>query len=118
MAVEQLDTQMQYEAQSTATKASNFRAMMYAKADPGVRANMRASTRWDYLSEYVGYFIDYYRFLLFAILLAAVGLVMIGVLWPLGLLMIALAGKYKNMSWWDDFIVRKFGKNRTIIQFN
>ncbi|MEW5955516.1 MAG: hypothetical protein AB1626_03200 [Candidatus Micrarchaeota archaeon] len=118
MPVEQLDPQLQYEAHSAPATPQFYRAMTYARADRGVRANMRASTRWDYLCEYAGYYIDHYRFLLFAVILVAGGLLMLGVFWPVGLLMIALGAKYKNTSWWDDFIVRKFGRDRTIIQFN
>ncbi|NYZ75276.1 hypothetical protein H0O03_03370 [Candidatus Micrarchaeota archaeon] len=118
MPVEQLDPQTQLEAHSAPAGTQLYRAMAYAKADPNVRANMRASTRWDYTCEYAGYFIDYYRFLLFAVALVAGGILLLGAFWPIGLLMIMLGAKYKNMSWWDDFIVRKFGKNRSVIQFN
>jgi len=118
MPVEQLEPQTQLEAHSAPATAEFYRSMVYAKADPGVRANMRASTRWDYLCEYAGYYIDYYRFLLFAVILVAGGLLMLNIFWPVGLLMIMLGAKYKNMSWWDDFIVRKFGRHRTLVLFN
>lgn len=92
-----------------------MKGMAYAEIDPGVRANMRAATRWDYVSEYIGYWIDNKRQLLLTVVFALVGVFLLGVFWPVGLLMIMLAGKYKNQSWWNKFVYGKFGKNRTLV---
>jgi len=119
MAVQQpIDAQTQLLAQKMPTGQKDYAGLAYAAADPNVRPFMRASTRWDYLCEYAGFWIDHYRFLGTAIALAAVGVYMLGVLWPVGLFIIALAGKYKNVSWWDRFIYRDFGQYRSLILGN
>lgn len=87
----------------------------YLEVDPEVRANMRASPRWDYLSEYIGYFIDNKRFWTLAILFVIAGVLLLEVFAPVGLLMIAAGAKYRNMAWMDNFIYSKFGKNRSLV---
>ena len=87
----------------------------YAEVDPGVRGNMRAATRWDYVSEYIGYWIDNKRQLLLCVIFAAIGVLLLGIFWPVGLLMIMMSGKYKNQAWWNKFVYGKFGKNRTLV---
>ena len=89
----------------------------YAEIDPNVRANMRASTRWDYISEYVGYWIDNKRQLILTVAFLLGGLAALSIFFPVGLLMIALAGKYKNQAWWNRFVYGKFGHNRSLVLF-
>jgi hypothetical protein len=35
-----------------------FKTVAYAAIDDKVQPNMRSSTRWDYSTEYMGYYID------------------------------------------------------------
>ncbi|MGB9576934.1 MAG: hypothetical protein ACP5O3_03910 [Candidatus Micrarchaeia archaeon] len=88
------------------------------KYDSHLRPTMRASTRWDYLTEYIGFYIDHYRFLLYAIILVIGGILLLNVFAPVALLMIALGAKYKSMSWWDRFIYNDFGKERSLVLMN
>ncbi|MEK6843461.1 MAG: hypothetical protein AABY04_03145 [Candidatus Micrarchaeota archaeon] len=103
----------------TAGKVTQFNQSMktfgYVEVDPKVRANMRASTRWDYVSEYIGYWIDNKRFWIFAIMFAGGGILMLPIFAPVGLLMIMLGAKYRNVAWMDKFVYAKFGKNRSLV---
>jgi len=92
-----------------------MKTFMYVEADPKVRANMRASTRWDYFIEYLGYWIDNKKQIILSVIFAAIGVLLLHVFAPAGLLMIALAGKYRNQSWWNQFVYGKFGKFRTLV---
>jgi hypothetical protein len=92
-----------------------MKTMAYMEMDPNVRANMRASTRWDYLSEYIGYWIDNKRFNVLALLFVGGGIVLLNTFAPVGLLMIAVGAKYRNTAWMDNFIYSKFGRYRSLV---
>jgi len=83
--------------------------------DPEVRANMRAATRWDYVSEYIGYWIDNKRFWVMAVLFVGAGVLLLDVFAPVALLMIAVGAKYRNMAWMDNFTYSTFGRNRSLV---
>src|SRR3989344_4823525 len=87
-----------------------MKTFAYVEMDPKVRAHMRAATRWDYLNEYIAYWSDNKRFWIFAILFTAGGILMLSVFAPVGLLMIMLGAKYRNVAWMDKFVYAKFGK--------
>ncbi|MFH0972282.1 MAG: hypothetical protein V1835_07010 [Candidatus Micrarchaeota archaeon] len=92
-----------------------MKSFAYVEVDPKVRANMRAQTRWDYLNEYIAYWSDNKRFWIFAILLVGGGILMLSVFAPVGLLMIMLGAKYRNVAWMDKFVYAKFGKYRSLV---
>ena len=92
-----------------------MKTLAYLQVDPKVRANMRASTRWDYLSEYIGYWIDNKRFWVLAVLFVGAGILLLNVFAPVGLLMIAVGAKYRNIAWMDNFIYAKFGRYRSLV---
>ncbi|MFH1106713.1 MAG: hypothetical protein V1787_02355 [Candidatus Micrarchaeota archaeon] len=92
-----------------------MKTMAYVGVDPKVRANMRASNRWDYLSEYAGYWIDNKRFTIFSVALLVAGFLLLNVFAPVALLMIILGAKYRNVAWMDNFIYSKFGRYRTLV---
>ncbi|MFH1199544.1 MAG: hypothetical protein V1708_00595 [Candidatus Micrarchaeota archaeon] len=92
-----------------------MKTMAYMEADPNVRANMRASTRWDYINEYIAYWIDNKRFNALAVLFVGAGLLLLNVFAPVGLLMIMVGAKYRNTAWMDNFIYAKFGQNRSLV---
>ncbi len=87
----------------------------YAEVDPKQSPNMRQALRWDYLVEYIGYWIDHKKFLVYAVAFVGAGIWALGVWAPVGLLMIAVGAKFKAMSWMDNFIVKKFGANRSLV---
>jgi hypothetical protein len=87
----------------------------YAAVNPGQSPNMRQSTRWNYLSEYIGYWIDHKRYLVYAVVFAGAGIWALHTWAPIGLLMIMVAAKFKTMSWMDNFIIKKFGANRSLV---
>ncbi|MEK6954800.1 MAG: hypothetical protein AABX01_07340 [Candidatus Micrarchaeota archaeon] len=92
-----------------------MKTFSYVELDPKVRANMRAATRWDYVNEYIGYWSDNKRFWIFAISLVAGGIMMLSVFAPVGLLMIMLGAKYRNVAWMDKFVYGRFGKFRSLV---
>ncbi len=92
-----------------------MKTLSYLEVDPKVRANMRASTRWDYVSEYIGYWIDNKRFWVLAVLFVGAGILLLDVFAPVGLLMIAVGAKYRNIAWMDNFIYAKFGRYRSLV---
>ncbi len=92
-----------------------MKTFQYVEVDPKVRANMRAQTRWDYVNEYIGYWSDNKRFWIFAILLVAGGILMLSVFAPVGLLMIMLGAKFRNVAWMDKFVYSKFGNYRSLV---
>jgi hypothetical protein len=92
-----------------------MKSFAYVEIDPKVRANMRASTRWDYVNEYIGYWTDNKRFWIFAILLVGGGILMLSVFPPVALLMIMLGAKYRNVAWMDKFVYSKFGHYRSLV---
>ncbi len=92
-----------------------FKTVAYAEFDDKVQPNLRTSTRWDYATEYMGYYIDYYRFWLYACVLLALGVWALGVFAPVGLVMIALGAKYVDMAKLDKFIYQGNGPNRTLV---
>ena len=87
----------------------------YAEVDPKQSPNMRQAKRWDYLVEYIGYWVDHKKFLAYAVVFVGAGILTLHVWAPVGLLMIAVGAKFKSMSWMDNFIVKKFGANRSLI---
>ncbi|MBU1198032.1 hypothetical protein KJ765_06010 [Candidatus Micrarchaeota archaeon] len=92
-----------------------MKTMTYLQVDPEVRANMRGSTRWDYVSEYIGYWIDNKRFWVLAVLFVVAGVLLLDVFAPVALLMIAVGAKYRNIAWMDNFIYSKFGEYRSLV---
>ncbi|MFH0972050.1 MAG: hypothetical protein ABIG96_00420 [Candidatus Micrarchaeota archaeon] len=87
----------------------------YVEVDPKVRANMRAQNRWDYMNEYIAYWVDNKRFWIFAILFVSAGILMLSIFAPVGLLLIMLGAKYRNVAWMDKFVYAKFGKYRSLV---
>jgi hypothetical protein len=87
----------------------------YAAINPGQSPNMRQAVRWDYLVEYIGYWVDHKRYLAYAIVFVGGGILALNMWAPVGLLMIAVGAKFKSMSWMDNFIVKKFGANRSLV---
>jgi hypothetical protein len=87
----------------------------YAEVEPNQSPNMRQSTRWDYLTEYIAYWVDHKKFWVYTALFIIAGVWALGVFAPVGLLMIMIAAKFKAMAWMDDFIIHKFGANRTLV---
>lgn len=92
-----------------------MKTMAYLEVDPNVRANMRAATRWDYISEYIGYWIDNKRFWVLAVLFIVAGVLLLNVFAPVALLMIMIGAKYRNTAWMDNFIYSKFGNYRSLV---
>ena len=101
--------------EQTKPEERGMQTLAYVEADPKIRANMRASTRWDYFLEYLGYWIDNKRMTILAVIFAAIGIIALHVFVPLGLLMIAMAAKYRNQAWWLQFVYGKFGKYRSLV---
>ncbi len=82
---------------------------------PGTPPNMRMWKRWEYLEEYI----DWWKRGVTS-KLKAVGFIVFGILTlntfpPGALLMFALAARHQDLAWLDDFIVKKFGRSRTIV---
>lgn len=92
-----------------------MKTFAYVEMDPKIRANMRGSTRWDYVNEYIAYWSDNKRFWIFAILFLVGGILMLSVFAPVGLLMIMVGAKYRNVAWMDKFVYAKFGKFRSLV---
>lgn len=120
MAVQGIEHQMAFKGSKLPMQKADPKYVSSAtvKFDPNLRPTMRQATRWDYAKEYFGYYIDHYRFLLYTAILLIGGIMFLGFLAPVGLLMIMLGAKYKSMSWWDRFIYRDFGKNRSVVLMN
>ena len=87
----------------------------YAEADPNDPPFMRAFPRFQYLEEYLGYWMDNKRFTVLAFLSLTGGVFVLPSFLPLGLLLIIIGAKFRNQAWWDDFIYSKFGKFRTLV---
>jgi hypothetical protein len=87
----------------------------YVEANPEDPPFMRASPRFQYLEEYLGYWMDNKRYTVLAIFFLVAGLVTLSVFLPLGLLFIMIGAKYRNQAWWDDFIYGKFGRFRSLV---
>ncbi len=92
-----------------------MKSFAYAELDPKMRGNMRASTRWDYINEYIAYWSDNKRHWIFALLLIGGGILMLNIFAPVALLMIMLGAKYRNVAWMDKFVYDKFGHYRSLI---
>jgi hypothetical protein len=90
-------------------------SVAYAEVDAKQSPNMRQSTRWDYLTEYIAYWIDNKRYLAYFFVCLGVGIWALGVFAPVGLLLIMLSAKFKSMAWMDNFIVTKFGAHRSLV---
>jgi hypothetical protein len=76
---------------------------------------LRTNNRWSYFTEYV----DFWRWeklhwVMFAFWIAA-AIFTLMVFPPGSLLMFALAGRFRNMAWYDRFVYAMFGVNRTIM---
>ena len=82
---------------------------------PNLPPNMRSWTRWEYLSEYIGYW--KYGVITKAVgwLLVLIGVLMLGVFAPGGLLCIIVAARLIDLAWWYNFITKQFGTNRTLV---
>ncbi len=82
---------------------------------PDLPPNMRNWTRWNYVEEYAGYWKYEQVTRLMGIALLALGFITLNVFTPGALLMIAASGRLLDLSWWYNFIVHKFGNNRSLV---
>jgi hypothetical protein len=82
---------------------------------PNLPPNMRSWTRWEYLSEYIGYWKYGLVTKAAGLLLLVIGFIMLGTFAPGGLLCIIVAGRLLDLAWWYNFITKQFGTNRTLV---
>ena len=88
---------------------------MPVEVAPGTPPNMRMHKRWDYLEEYFDWWKRGVTSKLKVIAFITFGVLTLETFPPGALLMFALAGRHQDMAWLDDFIVKKFGKSRTVV---
>lgn len=105
----------QTEALGTNKVPAQAMTVAYAAVNPGQSPNMRQASRWDYLVEYIGYWVDHKRYFAYSVVFVGGGILALNLWAPVGLLMIAVGAKFKAMSWMDNFIVKKFGANRSLV---
>ena len=81
---------------------------------PDLPPNMRNWTRFHYVEEYIGYWKYEQVTRVLGISLLALGVLALPVFTPGALVTLAVAGRYLDLCWWYNFIVHKFGINRTL----
>ena len=89
--------------------------MLPMESRPDLPPNMRNWTRWGYIEEYAGYWKYEHITRVLGIALLALGFLTINVFTPGALLMLAASGRLLDLSWWYNFIVHKFGNNRSLV---
>lgn len=73
---------------------------------PNVPPMFKTDKRWTYLTEYINdFYIGSKKSLFKAIIYLALGLFILNKFAPGALLMIALAGRYYNISWWQNEVL-------------
>ncbi len=82
---------------------------------PHLPPNMRQWTRWEYFSEFLGYWKYGLITKIMGWTLLVVGIVMLSAFAPGGLLAIMAAARLIDLSWWHNFIFFQFGHNRTLV---
>lgn len=112
--VQKMNTGVFSEA-SEGTKDREQLSYVPVEITPGTPPTMKMHKRWDYLEEYINFWKDGVKFKIKAVALLAFGLLTLTTFPPGALLMIALAARYQDLSWLDDYITQKFGKQRTLV---
>ena len=97
------------------TKDRSLMSYVPVEVEPGTPPSMKMHKRWDYLEEYINFWKDGVKFRIKSIAFLAGGLLTLNTFPPGALLMIALSARYHDISWLDDFITKKFGKQRTLV---
>ena len=93
-----------------------MKSVAYASIEnPKVKPFLRSSTRWDYAVEYIGWYVDQYRFAIMAMAAFAIGFWSLHYFAPVGLLLFAMAGRYMSLSRLDHFIWCGNGPNRSLV---
>lgn len=82
---------------------------------PGTPPTMRQHTRWDYVKEYVDFYLLGVKSKVRTIVFFALGLLMINYFAPGAFLMFALAARAQDQAWWCNYINNTFGKYRSIV---
>ena len=90
-------------------------SMMPIEVTPGTPPNMRMHKRWDYMEEYIDFWKRGVTSKLKAIGFVTFGILTLETFPPGALLMFALAARHQDLAWLYDFIVKKFGRQRTIV---
>jgi len=102
-------------AVQTQTTSVQNRSFLPIYIKPDAPPFMRQHKRYDYLDEYVGFMKDGYKYTIKGIFYFGLGLITLPVVPAGGLLMIAMAARYQDMAWLDNFIIKTFGKQRSVV---
>lgn len=102
-------------AQDGTPGQDNMSTFMPVEQKPNLPPNMRQWTRWEYLSEFLGYWKYGLVTKLLGWALLVIGVLMLGTFAPGGLLAIMAAARLIDLAWWNNFIVYQFGHNRTLV---
>ena len=85
------------------------------QTNPTVPTFMRTNRRWDYVREYFDFWKGEKISTIQFVFWLAAGLFTLNVFPPGALLMIAMAARFKSLQYWNKFVYREFGLNRTLI---
>ncbi len=88
---------------------------MPVEQKPNLPPNMRQWTRWEYLSEFVGFWKYGIITKAMGLILVVIGALMLSTFPIGGFLCLIVAGRLLDLAWWYNFIVFQYGKNRTIV---
>jgi len=88
------------------------------ETNPDIPTFMRTNNRWDYVKEYIDFWKNEKTAALQFVFFLGAGIFTLPLFPPGGLLMIAMAGRFKSLQYWNKFVYRDFGKYRTLIMID
>ncbi len=89
--------------------------MLHADANEKLPAFMRTNTRWNYALEYIDFWRAEKKTMILFVFFLIAAFVTLPYFAPGGFLMFALAARLKSLAYWNKFVYRTFGKNRTLV---
>jgi len=88
--------------------------MLPIDVKPGTPPTLRQHSRYDYFMEYVDFWTLGVKCKAKAVAFFVLGLLSINYFAPGALLLFALSAREQDIGWMCNFIIEKFGANRTI----
>lgn len=95
--------------------AKRMSTFLPVESKPGIPPTMRMHSRWDYLTEYFNFWKAGILTKIAGVALLVLGVICLPVFAPGGLLMIAVGARFNDLAWWNNFIINRFGKSRTLV---
>ncbi len=103
---------------ASAAADKSMTSFTHVETNPDIPTFMRTNNRWDYFSEYADFWKNEKTNAIKFVFFLGAGIFTLPIFPPGGLLMIAMAARFKSLQFWNKFVYRDFGKTRTLIMID